>query len=54
MDCGWVWSDVGKEALCLLEELGTEFLGKIFPFLYKHMNVSQKNEDVLPLSVSLP
>ena len=54
MDCSWVWSEVGKEALRLLEELGTEFLGKIFPILYKHMNVSQKNEDVLPLSVSLP
>ena len=54
MDCSWVWSEVGKEALRLLEELRTEFLGKIFPILYKHMNVSQKNEDVLPLSVSLP
>ena len=25
MECGWVWSEVGKEALRVLEEQETEF-----------------------------
>ena len=59
MECWWVWSEVGKEALRIPEELGTEFPGKIFPHLILFVqmyltNVSQKNKDVLPSSASLP
>ena len=59
MECGWVWSEVGKEALRVPEELGTDFPGKILSHLILFIqmyltNVSQKNEDVLPSSASLP
>jgi len=61
MECGWVRSDseVGKEALRVLEELETEFPGKIFPhfilFIQLYLtSVSQRNEDVFPSSASLP
>ena len=37
MECGWVWSELGKEALRVLEEMQmeTEFLGKssLFSFI---------------------
>jgi len=33
IECGWVWSEVGKEALHVLEEMETE-PGKSFPFLF--------------------
>ena len=36
MECGWVLSEVDKEALRVLEELETKFPGKSFLFLYKH------------------
>ena len=37
MECGWVWSEVGKEALQVLEELETEFPGKILFYLYNYI-----------------
>jgi len=57
MECGWVWSEVGKEALRVQEKLETELPGEIFHhfilFIQLYLkNVSQKNED-LP-SASLP
>jgi len=36
MECGWVWSQVGKEALRVLEELETESPGKSPTFLIIH------------------
>jgi len=53
-----VWSEVGKEALHVLEEMETE-PGKSFLFYFIYMAVAYecfhyKNKDVLPSSVILP
>ena len=39
MECGWVWSEVGKEALRGLEEPETEFPGKSLPFIYTNCSL---------------
>ena len=35
--CRWVWSEVEKEALRVLEELETEFPGKILPLVLREI-----------------
>jgi len=39
MEYGWVWSEVGKEALRVLEEPETKFPGKSPLFIYANCNL---------------
>jgi hypothetical protein len=53
MECGWVWSEVGKETLRVLEEMETEFPGMSPPFLFIQTVAYEKNKDFFLLSIGL-